>query len=37
MAREAQKTIEGEEGKELREAELVGRQRAAEKDPGEKC
>jgi DUF2934 family protein len=36
-AREAQKAIEGEEGKELREAELVGRQRVAEKDPEGKC
>jgi Protein of unknown function (DUF2934) len=36
-AREAQKAIEGKEGKELRKAELVGKQRAAEKDPEEKC
>jgi Protein of unknown function (DUF2934) len=36
-AREAQKAIEGEEGKELREAETVGRQRVAEKDPEGKC
>jgi hypothetical protein len=36
-AREAQKAIEGDEGKELREAELVGRQRTAEKDSEEKC
>jgi Protein of unknown function (DUF2934) len=36
-AREAQKAIEGDEGKELRKAELVGRQRAAEKGSEEKC
>ena len=35
-ARKAQKAIDGEEGKELRQAELVGKRRTAEKHPQEK-
>jgi hypothetical protein len=35
-AREAQKALDGEEGKELRRAELVGKRRTAKKHPQEK-
>jgi hypothetical protein len=35
-ARKAQKAIDGEEGKVLRQAELVGKRRTAEKYPQEK-